>query len=74
VYIPMLAGSPKLVEGFFAACGEPTSPKSCDTDVRSWLKRGGPGLFKCVRNMARLSLREISFSIIDENVPGTSPN
>jgi hypothetical protein len=74
VYVPMLAGSATLVEGFFAACGKPASPKSCDTDVRSWLNRGGPALFQCVRNMARLSLREIGFAIIDEAVPGTFPN
>jgi hypothetical protein len=45
VYVLMLAGSATLVERFFAACGEPASPKSCVTDVRNWLNRGGPALF-----------------------------
>jgi hypothetical protein len=63
VYVPMLVCSAKLVEGFFAACRELASPKSCDTDVRSWLKRGGPALFQCVHNMSRLDLREIRLYI-----------
>jgi hypothetical protein len=74
VFVPRLAGNAKLVEGFFATCGEPALPKSCDTDVRIRLNRGRPALFQYLRNVARLSLREIGFAIIDEAVPGTSFN